>query len=60
MPMPMPMPMCAAACRALQNLRLYREAAAVLMEAGDHEGLIAACQRYGDARAGWFWFCGAG
>jgi hypothetical protein len=35
-----------------QNLRLYREAAAVLMDAGDHAGLIRACERFGDARTG--------
>lgn len=35
-----------------QNLRLYRELAAVLMEAGDRQGLITACQRFGDARTG--------
>ncbi|GAB4818399.1 hypothetical protein N2152v2_005445 [Parachlorella kessleri] len=35
-----------------ENLRLYREAAAVLMEAGDWEGLIAACERFGDPRTG--------
>ncbi|EFN56788.1 hypothetical protein CHLNCDRAFT_144280 [Chlorella variabilis] len=34
------------------NLRLYREAAAVLMDAGDHAGIIAACERFGDARTG--------
>lgn len=36
----------------LQNLRLYREAAAVLMDAGDHAGLIQACERFGDALTG--------
>ncbi len=35
-----------------QNMRLYRELAAVLMEAGDRRGLISACQRFGDARTG--------
>ncbi|KAL4418990.1 hypothetical protein ABPG77_004463 [Micractinium sp. CCAP 211/92] len=35
-----------------ENMRLYRELAAVLMEAGDRRGLISACQRFGDARTG--------
>ena len=35
-----------------QNLRLYRELAGVLMAAGDRAGLIAACQRWGDAHTG--------
>ncbi|KAI3427097.1 hypothetical protein D9Q98_007036 [Chlorella vulgaris] len=35
-----------------ENLRLYREAAAVLMDAGDHAGLIQACERFGDALTG--------
>lgn len=35
-----------------QNLRLYREACAVLMEAGDWAGLIVACERFGDPRTG--------
>lgn len=44
----------------MQNLRLYRELASVLMDARDYEGLIAACQRFGDARTGahrfsWSW-----
>lgn len=36
----------------VQNLRLYRQVAGVLMDAPDHDGLIAACQRFGDARTG--------
>ena len=35
-----------------QSQRLYREAAAALMEAGDWEGLLAACDRHGDAASG--------
>ncbi|PRW51086.1 vacuolar -sorting-associated 11-like protein isoform A [Chlorella sorokiniana] len=35
-----------------ENLRLYRELASVLMDARDYDGLIAACQRFGDARTG--------
>ncbi|PSC75564.1 vacuolar -sorting-associated 11-like protein [Micractinium conductrix] len=35
-----------------ENLRLYRELAGVLMAAGDRAGLIAACQRWGDAHTG--------
>lgn len=35
-----------------QSLRLYREAAAVLMDAGDWDGLVDACTAHGDARCG--------
>ena len=46
----LPSPRLAILC--LQNLRLYRELASVLMDAQDYDGLIAACQRFGDARTG--------
>eukprot|EP00887_Chlorella_sp_A99_P001223 scaffold14.g1223.t1 len=35
-----------------ERLRLYREAAGVLMESGDWDGLISTCEAHGDARTG--------